>query len=101
MAWRFDTNYEAPANGEPVTPGKHWNWKMKPESGYPFPLLWWQAKHLDAAAGSVSPDTGAKLQWWETTVPAINEEWIADPTYNAGGYVLNIPHSFPEGDGGN
>ena len=95
LGWRFDTSPEVPADGGPVIPGKHWHWKMAGGAAYPFPLLWWQAKHIGATSGN-SPDTGAKYQWWETTLPAIDETWPANTPHNPGGYSLSIPHQFPE-----
>jgi hypothetical protein len=69
---------------------------MEGGSAYPFPLLWWQAKHIGATG--TSPDTGRPYQWWETTLPSINETWPQQAAWNSGGELkLEIPHIFPEG----
>jgi hypothetical protein len=94
LGWRFEDNAELRAADEPETiPGKHWHWKMLEGSAYPFPVLWWQAKHLDkASTGGISPDTGTKLQWWETSLPAINETWPQHAQWNPTGELkLEIP----------
>ncbi|MDR0539067.1 MAG: hypothetical protein LBG74_00985 [Spirochaetaceae bacterium] len=94
--WKFENNAGTGADGQTVA-GRDWQWKLI--TGYPFPVLWWQANDIEQTGTKTGPDGGQiKYQWWETAPPAIDETWPSDATNTSIVTTLTIPHTWSVND---